>query len=207
MIGIATRRRGVGNGKRWRSVRLVMTSSRAKTASKPTSNDFDGFALFAAMDAQRTARGLSWRQVADEIWQQSALLNARRNDHPISPATLTGIGKRGDCTCQHALFVLRWLGRAPENFVPNPPAGDWLLPSAGSRRRLRWSLDAVYDMLNLRRHERGLTWKALAAELQCTENQVRGIRTAKYAIGMRLAMRIVAWLEQPSARFIFAATW
>ena len=70
-------------------------------------SDFDAVAMFAAMDAQRTQRTLSWRQVANEIWDQSVLLNERRQDHPISPSTLTGIAKRGDCTCQHALFVLR----------------------------------------------------------------------------------------------------
>jgi hypothetical protein len=40
--------------------------------------DFDGFGLYAPMDAQRTERGLSWRQVADEIWTQSVVLNERR---------------------------------------------------------------------------------------------------------------------------------
>jgi hypothetical protein len=32
-----------------------------------------------------------------------------------------------------------------------------------------------------------------------------GIRTARFAIGMNLAMRIVQWLEQPAAAFIYAA--
>lgn len=186
-----------------------MTSARIVSASeRPSpSTDFDGFALYAAMDAQRTNRGLAWRQVADEIWHQSVLLNDRRTDHPISPATLTSLGKRGDCSCQHALFMLRWLGRSPESFLANGPRSDAALPRAGTDRRLRWSLSAVYEMLDMRRRERDLTWNELATQLRCTDNQLRGIRTAKYAIGMVLMMRIVMWLEQPSARFIYAATW
>jgi hypothetical protein len=171
-------------------------------------NDFDARALYAAMDAQRTERGLSWPQVARELWEQSYVLNRQRQDHPISPSTLVGIAARADCTCQHALFILRWLGQPPEAFMVVPSAAtDTALPSAGADARLRWSLSAVYAALDERRRERDLTWRALAIEIRCTENQLRGIRTARYAIGMRLMMRIVHWLEQPATSFIYAAQW
>jgi hypothetical protein len=68
-------------------------------------------ALLDARDAQRCERKLSWQGVARELWDQSATLNARRNDHPIGVSTLTGIVTRRDTTCQHALFMLRWLDR------------------------------------------------------------------------------------------------
>ena len=90
---------------------------------------------------------------------------------------------------------------------PPPGAAAMVLPTAGPDRRLRWNLPALYDALNARRQERGMTWKALARELDCSESQLTGIRTAKFAIGMRLAMRIVGWLEQPAARFVYAARW
>jgi hypothetical protein len=171
--------------------------------------DFDAIAMFDAMDRQRVERGLSWRQVADEIWAQSAVLNLRRNDHPISPSTITGIAKRGDPTCQHALFFLRWLGRTPESFLSRTPA--WAdraaLPAAGPDTRLRWNLAQLHEALNARRQDRELTWRELARELCCSESQLTGIRTAEYAIGMRLAMRIVVWLEQPAARFVHPAQW
>jgi hypothetical protein len=172
-------------------------------------NDFDARSMYAAMDAQRIQRGLSWRQVADEIWQQSSALNARRRDHPISPSTLTGVAKRGDCTCQHALFILRWLKRTPESFLTVPPAvaGHPSRRAIGPSRRPRWDLDALYTALNARRQERKLTWDELAATLGCTASQLTGIRIARYAIGMRLAMRIVQWLEVPAASFIYAARW
>jgi len=172
-------------------------------------SEFSALRLYAAMDAQRVERGLSWSQVAAELWEQSNALNATRNDHPISPSTLTGIAKRGDCTCQHALFILRWLDRVPENFLVPPAAADdgAALPAAGPNQRLRWDLAALAEALDARRQERGLTWKALAKELRCSVSQVQGLRTIRYAIGMRLAMRIVQWLERPAAAFIYGARW
>src|ERR1700746_2078409 len=119
---------------------------------KSARNGFDATAFFEASDAQRTQRGLSWRQVADQIWEQSAALNRQRQDHPISPSTLTGVARRGDCTCQHALFFLRWLRRTPESFLSPPAAcSATALPAAGPDRRLRWDLPALYEALNARR--------------------------------------------------------
>jgi len=171
-------------------------------------NDFDACAMYAAMDAQRTSRGFSWPQLAQALWDQSLVLNHRRQDHPISSATLLGIAKRGDCTCQHALFILRWLERPPEAFLVFPSSGaSFALPCAGDDERLRWNLAAVYAALNEQRRERRLTWRQLATTLHCPEHQLRGVRTARFAIGMTLMMRIVQWLERPAATFIYAAEW
>jgi hypothetical protein len=52
-----------------------------------------------------------------------------------------------------------------------------------------------------------MTWAQLAQELRCTPSQLTGIRTARFAIGMRLAMRIVAWLGRPARDFIYVAGW
>jgi len=88
-------------------------------------SEFDVSALFAALDAQREERGLSWSGVAREIWELSAELNARRRDHPISPATLTGMAERGGVSCQHALFKL----------LAGPESGE--LPSRRDHRSPR----------------------------------------------------------------------
>jgi len=167
---------------------------------------FDGIALYEAMDAERIERGFSWRQVADQIWAQSEQLNRRRRDHPISPSTLTGIARRRDCTCQHALFILRWLGRSPESFVGRTER-RFALPQSGPDRRLRWDLQALYDALDARRREQQLSWVELARQVGCSQHQLTGIRTARYAIGMKLAMSLVQWLDEPAARFIYAAEW
>jgi hypothetical protein len=175
-----------------------------------TSNiDFDISALFDALDARRRDRTLSWQGVAREIWHQSATLNAQRDDHPISASTLTGMAHRRDTSCQHALFMLRWLGRTPESFMPSATADAkrTALPWAGPGQRLRWNLQELYDALDGQRRERSLPWPRLADELRCTPSQLRGIRRARFAIGMRLAMRIVQWLDRPARDFIYTAKW
>src|SRR5215468_5437423 len=78
--------------------------------------DFDVAALFAALDAQRRDRMLSWQGVARELWDLSATLNARRDDHPISASTLTSMAKRKDTSCQHALFIVETGGFRSYNF-------------------------------------------------------------------------------------------
>jgi hypothetical protein len=171
--------------------------------------EFDAVALHVALDAQRRKRGLSWRQLADEIWEQSAELNRQRHDHPISPSTLSAIAERGDTSCQHALFVLRWLGCAPESFLSPPRRRRErdALPAAGPDRRLRWDLPALYAALDAKRRERQLTWMALARELRCSAHQLQGIRTARFAIGMKFAMRVVQWLDRSASSFVHAARW
>jgi hypothetical protein len=81
------------------------------------------------------------------------------------------------------------------------------LPPATSSERLRWNLKELYEALDTRRRERQLTWVELARDIRCTPNQLTGIRTARYAIGMQLALRITQWLEQPAAAFVYAAKW
>jgi hypothetical protein len=203
----STRSVAFGSNEAVYDVRRIFDDSLVKHM-KGARSGFDAMALFEAIDAQRIQRGLSWREVADQIWDQSAALNRQRQDHPITSSTLTGIARRGDCTCQHALFFLRWLGRTPESFLTPPStSGGATLPTPGSDRRLRWDLAALYEALNARRLERQLTWAELAVQLRCTANQLTGIRTARYAIGMKLAMKIVRWLECPASTFIYAAKW
>jgi hypothetical protein len=171
--------------------------------------DFNIAALFDALDAQRRDRTLSWQGVAQALWDQSATLNAQRDDHPISASTLTGMPKRGDTTCQHALFMLRWLGRTPESFIPGltADAKRTVLPVAGPDQRLRWDLQKLYDSLDAQRRERDLPWPQLAYQLRCTASQLSGIKRARFAIGMTLAMRIVLWLDCPARDFVYAANW
>jgi hypothetical protein len=170
---------------------------------------FDVSALYTALDDKRTELGISWSKVADKLWELSPALNSQRRDHPISPSTLTNMAKNPRTSCQHALFMLRWLGRTPESFLTGA-SGDheeFALPAAGPDRRLRWSLKLLYAATDEKRREDGLTWSGLAAILRCTPNQLTRLRTAKFATGMDLAMRIVQWLGRPAADFVYAATW
>ncbi len=169
---------------------------------------FDAVALYGAMDEQRRTRELSWAGVAREIWALSADLNARRDDHPISSSTLQHLGARGAVSCQHALFILRWLGRTPESFLvgASPQAGV-ALANADANQRPRWDLAKLYGALDLARREKGLTWPETAEEIRCRSTQLTGLRTVKFAIDMDLAMRSVQWLERNASDFIDAADW
>jgi hypothetical protein len=137
------------------------------------------------------------------------VLNDRRGDHPISPATIRNFGERRGLSCQHALFVLRWLGVPPETFIaaPAPGTAGVPLPFADQAHRLRWSLKKLYAALDAARAARGATWQQAADRLHCTPSQLTGLRTAKFATGMSLAMRITQALHRPAADFVYVAEW
>jgi DNA-binding XRE family transcriptional regulator len=143
------------------------------------------------------------------MWELSAVMNARREDHPISPSTISNMSQSRDASCQHALIMLRWLGRPPEDFIaePYPATVGVPLPAADAEHRLRWNLLALYNALNDARRKRGASWQETAQRLHCSPHQLTGLRTAKFATSMRLAMRICQALRRPSADFIYAADW
>ena len=163
-------------------------------------------ALARALDARRRELGLGWSALAREIWAQSAELNQRRGDHPLSPATLSGIERRGDVSCQHALFVLRFLGRSPEDYVPGHPPGV-SLPACGPDRRLRWNLRRTYDALDEERRRRGLCWSEVAEQIGGTTHQLRGLRTARFGASFDLVVRCAVWSQRPCADFVDVAQW
>jgi hypothetical protein len=169
---------------------------------------FDGGALISALDAQRVERGLDWTALAGELWQQSGALNARLADHSLCPGALARTARRGTMSCQYALIILRWIRRAPEEFLTGRvvDVGDVRLPEAGTDRRLRWDLPQLHAALNDRRREQGLTWAGLAAQLRCTQSRLTNLRTARLA-DMDLTMRITQWLGRPAATFVHAAQW
>jgi len=69
---------------------------------------FDAKALYEAMDEQRSARGMSWREVANEIGG-------------ISPSTLTRTKLGGRMEADGMLAMCRWVGRSAESFVRYKP--------------------------------------------------------------------------------------
>lgn len=173
-------------------------------------DEFDLQAFFAAVDARRREEQLSWPALATALWEQSRVLNALRNDHPISPATIKNLAqRRGGLSCQHALFLLRWLEVPPETFIaaPQPGTAAVPLPPADEAHRLRWNLRKLYGALDAARTARRATWPQAATHLRCTPSQLTGLRTAKFATGMRLAMAITQALHRPAADFIYVAEW
>ncbi len=175
--------------------------------------EFDGEALYAALDAKRRAEGLSWPGAARAIWEMAPVLNGARAarglaNHPISPSTMQSLGKRGNTSCQHALFFLRWLDRTPESFLAGAAVDAGApLPPCGPDRRPRWDLKALHAGLNESRASRGATWSQTAHDLRCQPSQLTGLKTARFATGMALAMRITQWVGRPAAEFIYRARW
>jgi hypothetical protein len=169
---------------------------------------FDCDAFYAALDGRRRDRGLGWYELAVELWEQSADLNAQRTDHPLCGGAVSRLQQRGATSCQYALFMLRWLRRAPEDFLTGPvvDVGDVRLPEPGPDRRLRWDLNQLHSALNEQRQERRLTWAELGTDLGCTPSRLTNLRTARLA-DMDLAMRVTQWLGRPAAAFIHPAEW
>lgn len=169
---------------------------------------FDCDALFSALDAKRRDHGLGWYELADELWQQSSGLNAQRTDHPLCGGAVARLRTRRATSCQYALFMLRWLRRAPEDFLTGPvvDVGDVRLPEAGPDSRLRWNLNELHAALNGQRRDRDLTWATLAEEVDCTPSRLTNLRSARLA-DMDLAMRVTQWLGQPAAAYIHPAQW
>jgi hypothetical protein len=169
---------------------------------------FDGAALVAALDARRVDLGLGWPALADALTQQSGALRAELNDHAVCSGALVRTVKRGTMSCQYAVMLLQWLGRAPEEFLTGQrrDVREAPLPPVGAEVRLRWDLPQLYAAVDALRRERTLTWVALAAEFGCTPSRLTNLRTARLA-DMDLTMRLTQWLGRPAAEFVHPATW
>jgi hypothetical protein len=169
---------------------------------------FDCDSLYDALDRRRRNRGLGWYELADELWDLSADLNAELDDHPLCGGAVSRLQQRGATSCQYGLFMLRWLGRAPEDFLTGPVAdvGDVRLPAADAAHRLRWDLAQLHAEVNDQRRDRSLTWAALGGELGCTPARLTNLRTARLA-DMDLALRVTQWLRRPAAAFVHPSRW
>ena len=169
---------------------------------------FDGAALVAAVDTRRSELGLGWPELAEALTQQSSGLRAALNDHAVCSGALVRTVRRGSMSCQYAVMLLQWLGRAPEEFLigQRRELGDVALPSVGADLRLRWDLPQLHAALNAQRREHDLTWVALGADFGCTPGRLTNLRSARLA-DMDLTMRITQWLGRPAAEFVHPAAW
>jgi hypothetical protein len=168
------------------------------TRSQRTAFDIDEF--YSALDAERSARGLTWLRVTREINSLFRDVPAR----PISPSTLTGMRGRRAIEGNGVLQMLVWLGRTPESFTSardRVPHQDEILPRLGPSRILRFDTPAIFAALDAQRAERGMMWREVAAEI----GGVTAASLTRLAQGGRVGfpdvMRIVEWLGRPVASF------
>ena len=158
-------------------------------------------ALYAALDAQRSARGLTWPALVAEInrpFEGSPSI-------PISVSTVRGIGKKSSVTSAVVLQVLRWLGRSPESFLSGKTAAplvDEKLPELGAGRILRFDTRGLHAAVDTERTKRGMTWKQISSELPgFTASMLTNLATGPL-IGFPRVMLITQWLGRPAAHFV-----
>jgi hypothetical protein len=161
--------------------------------------DFDLKALYAALDAERQARGLTWAQTTREINSVGPAIKP----HPIATSTITGLKSTPIAEAAGVLQMLRWLGRAPESFVRGlPPAfASATLPAAGAQEVLRFDTTRLYESLDSQRRMRDLTWRDVAHETAVPESHMRGLKRGGRT-GFPFVMRLTVWLRQPASSFI-----
>src|SRR5262245_37005014 len=108
--------------------------------------------LFAALDAARQQRGLTWRELTREV---NALFS-RSDARPISQSTITRLRSAHVAEGDGVLQLFRWLGRSPEQLA-GEPHGDGRLPEATSQHILRYDTQRLHAALDARRANLGLT--------------------------------------------------
>ncbi|MFL6231734.1 MAG: hypothetical protein ACJ76N_01235 [Thermoanaerobaculia bacterium] len=164
--------------------------------------DFDVEALYAALDVQRQARGLSWQQAVREI---NALFE-RTPARPVSASTVTGMRGKTVIDGDGVLQMLRWLNRTPESFVPGSQEAA-ALPDAGPDRILRFDARKMYSALDAQRAERGMTWKQVADEIGGFTAAMLTRLSQGVRVGFPHVMRITRWLGRPAAAFMRISDW
>lgn len=182
-------------------IRMRETEPDAGPRQGPPEFDMDAF--WAATDAARRDRNLSWVDLA------SAINEPFRGTPsiPISVSTLRGMRTKRSVTSAVVLQVLRWLGRAPESFLTlrNGVAEPCeTLPEPGPSRLLRFDTQSIHAALDTERRRRGLTWKQVADELPgFTPGTLTNLASGPL-IGFPRVMLITQWLRCPATRFVRA---
>jgi len=161
--------------------------------------DFDLKALYAALDQQRQARGMTWAAAARDI-SAAGPVPARR---PVASSTITSLRTKALAEADGVLQMLGWLGRAPESFVPGlPPAlAASTLPTVDARAVLRFDTRKLYEALAVARDACGFTWSETAAATGVPASHMRGLASGGRT-AFPLVMRLTRWLQEPASRFV-----
>jgi hypothetical protein len=167
--------------------------------------DFDMHALYETIDSERESRGLGWADVLRE-------LNEVFQDKPSRPfalSTIKGIRDKRSVTGAVVLQLLRWLGRAPEDFIRDgvPLTESTALPEIADTQVLRVDTKALHAAVEAARVERGLTWMQVASELRDTQAPMLTNLAKGPLIGFPQVTRITQWLGVPVATCVRGYDW
>lgn len=166
--------------------------------------NFDVPALYHALDAERDKRGISWAQLTRELNSLFKNVTAAR---PIAASTVRGMREKGGLNGNGVIQMLIWLKRSPESFCSNWPVKGKLIPTTTPDRIVRWNGPKIYAAIDTERAARGLTWKALAAEIGgTTPSALKGLARTP-SLGFPQGMRIFRWLAKPAADYTMAVPW
>ena len=166
--------------------------------------DFRLVDLYAAMDTQRQARGLTWQQAVIEINMVYGPVSSRG----IARSTVTGLRTKAVAEGDGVLAMLKWLNRTPESFLPDidPVLSGHNLPEVPSPFGLRFDTRKLHAAVNAQREARGLTWQQAAREIGVGGNTLTNMATGPRT-GFPHVMRITRWLARPVAEFTRVARW
>lgn len=153
---------------------------------------FQPKALYAALDAQRTARRMTWDDLAYAL--------------SIPESSLHDMVKREVLETDEILQMTRWLGLNIESFVgegkdrvPGPDPGD--VRSTG--RKLHFDTAALYQAVDATRRAEGLTWVLVSKEVGAklaTPFMLSGLNRAN-RIDLYTMLAIAHWLDAHTSRF------
>lgn len=174
------------------------------------SGDFSLRALYAALDAERQARGISWAQATREMNGKTERASVRGLvAHALSPSTVKGTSTRSVMEADGILAMLRWLDRTPESFVPGHSESkqfDERLPDLAPGKVLRFDTRKIYSALDAQRVDRKLTWARVAKEVDLGVSRLTHLSKGGRAAFPEV-MRIVRWLARPAADFTRVSDW
>ena len=115
---------------------------------------FDRAALYAALDAQRRAQGVSWQQVARETG--------------VAASTIVATKRAGTMETDGMLAMVRWLGCVPEKFIRGTEPQSIARATSATAQFLdghRFNTKMLYRTLDAQRQSRKMTWSAVAQEI------------------------------------------
>ena len=145
---------------------------------------FDRQALYAALEARRRARALSWSQVALEMG--------------VAASTITATKRAGRMETGGMLAMVRWLGCVPEKFIRGSESPSFAQTTTATERFLagyRFNTRILYQALDAERRSRRMSWSDIAQEIGNDIAPAMLTRLAKGGrVGVDVMVSAVGWL-------------